>query len=479
MRKKLLALSFIEGSAVMAAELCGARLLAPIFGSSLFVWASVMGITLSALGGGYFFGAFLSGRNQYPERSLFRVLSVAALFLVLMPVLSYYLIPRISYLPFIPAAILGTITLLFAPVVLLGASSPLFIAAQTAAGRDAGKISGTVYAVSTAGGILSTFVCGFYFIPLLGINVTMLFFGVVLFLASFILLGRFSAGQIFFLLAIGYLNLQMMFVPDNAKWSSDSILGRLQVKDIPAGTDTVRILTINDIIQTEMSFRTGRSVSEYVKLLDTLCPPVKRPEKALVLGLGGGLSANMLAHKGYEVTGVEFDERIISAAKEYFFLDPHINTVNDDARYFLNQMNGKYSVVIADLYKAEETPAHVFTLESLLTLRKNLQDSGLLLIGWHGFASGVKGEGTAVLYNTLKKAGYVVEICSFSDDELSRNLVFVASKTRLQKNAFFIKQQLPELSRVNTDATPCLEKFNAEANKAWRVQYLRYYQGQK
>jgi hypothetical protein len=54
MKRKLLFLSFVEGAAVMVAELCGARLLAPVFGSSLYVWSSVMGITLGALAFGYF-----------------------------------------------------------------------------------------------------------------------------------------------------------------------------------------------------------------------------------------------------------------------------------------------------------------------------------------------------------------------------------------------------------------------------------------
>src|SRR6202000_1767641 len=97
MQKKLLFLSCIEGAAVMAAELCGARLLAPIFGSSLYVWASVMGITLAALAGGYFFGGWITASSKIPFKRLFQVLMLASLFLLLMPVLSYYLVPRISY----------------------------------------------------------------------------------------------------------------------------------------------------------------------------------------------------------------------------------------------------------------------------------------------------------------------------------------------------------------------------------------------
>ena len=74
MIKKLLFLSFIEGAVVMAAELCGAKLLAPVFGSSLYVWASVMGITLAALALGYFFGGLISERSKQHSKKLFQVL---------------------------------------------------------------------------------------------------------------------------------------------------------------------------------------------------------------------------------------------------------------------------------------------------------------------------------------------------------------------------------------------------------------------
>ena len=99
----------------MAAELCGAKLLAPIFGSSLYVWASVMGITLAALASGYFFGGWLSGRAERQQKRLFLILNAAALFLVLLPVLSHYLVPRISYLPFLPGVVLSTLVVLFFP----------------------------------------------------------------------------------------------------------------------------------------------------------------------------------------------------------------------------------------------------------------------------------------------------------------------------------------------------------------------------
>ncbi len=71
MNKKLLFLSFVEGATVMVAELCGAKLLAPIFGSSLYVWASVLGITLFALALGYFFGGYWSSSSTKLQKKLF------------------------------------------------------------------------------------------------------------------------------------------------------------------------------------------------------------------------------------------------------------------------------------------------------------------------------------------------------------------------------------------------------------------------
>jgi hypothetical protein len=46
-RGYLLCLATLEGAAVMACELIGAKTVAPYFGSSLYVWAAVLGVTLA------------------------------------------------------------------------------------------------------------------------------------------------------------------------------------------------------------------------------------------------------------------------------------------------------------------------------------------------------------------------------------------------------------------------------------------------
>jgi predicted membrane-bound spermidine synthase len=478
MKQKLLILSFIEGSVVMSAELCGAKLLAPIFGSSLFVWASVMGITLAALAGGYFLGGEVSARSKNFGRDLFKILNAAAILVMLMPVISYYLVPRISYLEFLPAVVLGTITLLFFPVFFLGASSPLFIALQSQT-SDAGKVSGTVYAVSTAGGIISTFLCGFYLIPGIGLTACLLGFGGVLFLSNLFIFKIFKTAQLFFIVACLYLNFQILPTKQQQLLVSESILGHLEILDLASNaTDSVRVLRINNIVQTEMSLRTKKSVSAYIQLLDTLIPQRQKQGDALILGLGGGLNANLLCDKNYRTVGVEIDPRIIDAAKIYFGLNKNVKTVCADARYFLNAEKKKFDLVLIDIFKAEEQPSHILTTESLLQLKQNLNDSAMLYINWHGYVQGKMGQGTSILNNTLIQAGFKVQMCSTSNDENYRNVMFVASLSRLKPQPYLLNETFFATNLVNTDDLPLLEKYNADANKIWRVNYLRYYQQQ-
>ena len=479
MQKKLLLLSFIEGGAVMAAELCGAKLLAPVFGSSLYVWATVMGITLFALALGYFSGGWFSAKADVLSKRLFQVLNFAALFLVLMPIISYYLVPRLSYLPFLQGLVCSAGLLLFPAVFLLGASSPLFITLQISEPGDAGKVSGSVYAVSTLGGIIATFMCGFYLIPELGLQNTLFAFGLLLFFANWVFLRKALPGHFVLLVCCVYLNYQLWQNKQDVIYSSDSIMGKLVVKDVQYGKEKVRLLKINDIIQTEMACESKTSVSKYVEVIDSLVPESKNRSTALVLGLGGGLTSNLLVKKNYQTDAVEFDPRIIQASLNYFDLNKHVNYYCEDARRYLNSCKKKYDLILVDVFKAEEQPSYIITKESLERLKHNLHAHSRVLINWHGYSTGKNGMGTAILYYTLVKSGYEVKLCAASSDENQRNLIFVASLSTLPILLFERAETLLATTYINSDDAPRLERYNASANKTWRSLYLKFYQSGK
>jgi predicted membrane-bound spermidine synthase len=493
MQKKFLFLSFIEGAAVMAAELCGARLLAPVFGSSLYVWASVMGITLAALAGGYFYGGWLSEKNSNGKH-LYRIMLVASLLIVVMPVISVYILPYISYLPFLMSVVIGTVLLLFFPVFLLGAASPLFVALQTSQNQSPGKVSGMVYAISTAGGIAATFLSGFLLIPSLGLTISLIIFGSLLFISTFIVFRNIKFASAIFFVAFVLMDVRLLANEGQQILRSEGIMGSLEVLKENRNGKEILLLKVNSIVQSEMDMQSKASVSEYVRLLDNMIHKADEPRNALVLGLGGGLTSDLLVRKNYRVTGVEFDQRIINAAQRYFFLDNSVECMCEDARYYINHCDKKFSLVLFDVFKAEEQPDHVLTIESLERLKENLDPNATIYVNWHGYVSGNEGRGTSVLYNTLVKAGFKVMVNSFSDDEAHRNIVFLASLSNdpdflVKENSNVASQDAfhsypvvinrKKDSEVNTDDRPVLERYNAPANKAWRSNYLRYYQSAK
>ena len=83
----LIVLVFVAGACSLAIELSASRLLAPYFGTSLFVWANLIGLILLYLTIGYYVGGRLADRFPRP-RVLYTLTTVAALLIGVIPLLS-------------------------------------------------------------------------------------------------------------------------------------------------------------------------------------------------------------------------------------------------------------------------------------------------------------------------------------------------------------------------------------------------------
>lgn len=178
---------FLEGGSLMAVELLGAKIINPYFGISPYVWAAVLAITLTGLAFGYLVGGKLSKRN-FPARLLWKVILAAALIIFILPQISSYLLDGLIDMKFEVGVVLAAFFVLAVPLFLFGIVSPVIIELITVEQSNSGKSAGLVYAISTLGGILFTFLFGFYLIPYHGVALSSIYIAILLAIAAFIVL---------------------------------------------------------------------------------------------------------------------------------------------------------------------------------------------------------------------------------------------------------------------------------------------------
>jgi len=182
----LYTISFLEGSALMATEIIGAKVMAPFYGSSLIVWTSIFTCTLSGLALGYFFGAKLSTQENLHKRLLI-ILLFSTIYLAIMPLVSNFMMEATLSLSLEIGSLLSVLVFLFPLLFAFGIVSPLIIKLLCKHPSEAGEKSSKVYTISTFGGILATIFFGFYFIPFVGIKASIVFTTTIMLLSAILM----------------------------------------------------------------------------------------------------------------------------------------------------------------------------------------------------------------------------------------------------------------------------------------------------
>lgn len=498
----LIALAFAEGTVVMMAELSAAKMLAPVYGSALYVWGTIVGITLISLTAGYYLGGLLSRAVSRRMLVLWFML-VAAVLVAAMPHLARPLQPEFVELGTIPAILLLSTVLLSPALILLGATSPLIISLLADRIEDSGRAAGLIYGVSTIGGILGTFIAGFFLIPWLGLTLTTLIGGLLLIalpLTALLRERRFEAVALP-LIAVALLTLRpdLDDHPDvDVLYESEGLLGQLKVIDFtyslpdePSRTD--RILFVNRTAQTWVNRDTGEPVWDYMPYIQSIASVLPRGSRVLLLGLGGGTIALQLQEAGMIVDSVELDRRIANVGRNYFGLEHSGDIFIDDGRHFLRATDRRYDLIVFDVFQAEVPPAHLLTLETFRDLPDRLTPEGFVIVNYSGYLSGSTGRGARSIYRTLEEAIEHISIIPTSDDEHTGNNLFIASNHRLDLSQpripLVVDRQplhLPDLiadpgripmddAVILRDNRPVLEKLNLEAAAGWRETYYEHF----
>jgi spermidine synthase len=387
----------------MVIELLGTRLIAPFYGASLYVWSSLISVTMIALAIGYFVGGRWADRTKRTGLSL--IIALAALFTLLIPWATRAVLLATDPLGLRAGAFVSALVLFSPSLTLLGMVGPFAIKLSTSRLDGIGNSAGSIYAVSTVGSVLGTLILGFFLFPLVGSRQILIGLGLMLFVLAIIIaiyeqkkLGlSFSLLPCILLAIIG-----LCLLPEIAgaghsytggnqfkvQSERESLYGWVRVIDQPSRD--LRLLTSDASTIGAASISDGQSRMTYqdiVGLIPALAP--QKMKRALIIGLGAGHMAKVLHERyGIQADTLEIDPAVAEAASGYFGYKPSGLAIVGDARYEIRHLKGSYDLIIHDCFTGGSEPAHLLTVEALAQLRGLLSEQGILAVNFVAFAKG-------------------------------------------------------------------------------------------
>ncbi len=392
---------FLTGASVMVIELLGTRMIAPFYGASLYVWSSLISVTMIALAVGYFVGGHWADRAKRTGLSLIIVL--AAIFTLLIPWLTRFVLLATDPLGLRAGAFVSALVLFSPSLTMLGMVGPFAIKLSTSRLDGIGAGAGSIYAVSTVGSVVGTLVLGFFLFPLIGSRQILVGLGVFLLMLSVVVaiyeqrrLNVTVAILPCALLAIVGLCLLPKVVGAGHAYTGgnsfqvlserESLYGWVRVIEEPARD--LRFLTSDASMIGAASISDGRSRLGYQKIVGLIPALAPKMSRALIIGLGAGHMAKTLEDQYGMITDtLEIDPAVADAASKYFGFKPTGQAIVGDARYEIGHLKGPYDLIIHDCFTGGSEPTHLLTVETLKQLRGLLSSNGILALNFVGFAS--------------------------------------------------------------------------------------------
>lgn len=390
----LLFTALISGALVMVIEVLGSRVVGPFFGVSLFVWTSLITVTLLALAGGYALGGLLSDRFERPAM-LFGIIFLAGLLTLLIPILKGPVLKACLPLGLRGGAFASTL-ILFGPVLLLlGCVSPYLVKLTASKLKNIGRVVGNLYALSTIGSTAGTVLTGFVLIAYLSVDQIFALTGGLLMALSAL---YFVVFQRQWVAALGLVLPFLLYQPEAPVVRNmadgtrvelvhrvDNYYGDIKVVDYSFGAKRHREMIIDGMIQGGIDLADNQSIYEYnyfIQFLSYMLAP--QGKRCLVIGLGLGAVPTWYENQGIQCDVVDINPAVVDIARDYFGFQNSGDLFIEDARYFLNSTQRRYDYIVLDVFNGDVTPGHLLSVEALSLMRDRLTPGGVLAVNLIG-----------------------------------------------------------------------------------------------
>ena len=495
MRTYLYFTVFASGLTTLAIEMSASRLLGPAFGVSNLVWASIIGLILIYLTLGYFVGGRWADRSPFPK-TMYTILLWGAFTAGLVPLAARPVL-RLAANAFdllevgvLFGSFTAVLLLFLVPITLLGTISPFAIRLAIDDPTKSGTVAGRIYAISTLGSFIGTFLPALVLTPWIGTTYTFLVFSGFLTLVALGGLWQSSgwrAALPWLWMPLALVLLALFGVRGPLKttagqiYEGESAYNYIQVLE----RDGHRLLRLNE----------GQGIhSQYHPIVldyqgpweQFLAAPFFNPppdgvpyepemvQSIAIIGLAAGTTARQATEVfgPVPIDGFEIDPQIIQVGREYFDMNqPNLNAIAQDGRVGLERSRARYTVIAVDAYRPPYIPWHLTTQEFFLLVRDRLTEDGVLVINVGRapddrrmieamvgtirtvfpsiYVMDVPGSFNSIIYATLQPS-QVTDLYTNFDHLLKRGDVHPLLLESLYRAVYYM-QPTPESSIVYTD----------------------------
>ena len=399
-RRLLFTTVFISGLTSLALEMAASRLLERTFGMSNLVWAFIIGMILIYLAGGYFLGGYWADRSP-SYRTFFQILIWAALSIALIPLISKPVLRAAAdafdqlQIGLLAGAFTSVLVLLIIPVTLLGTASPFAIRLAVQQTDTVGKISGKIYAISTLGSFIGTFLPVLFLIPTIGTYRTFLVLSAILLLTAWVGLWRTAGGRI----ALAYLWTPILLAliwwvglsgPDKDTagmiYETESSYNYLQVLE----SNQYRVLRMNEgqgmhsvYHPTILNYYGPWEMVLVAPYFNAYPYPPENVKSMAIVGLAAGTTARQATsvYGSIPIDGYEIDQKVVDIGRKFFDMnEPNLNVIVQDGRWGLEHSTRQYQIISVDAYRPPYIPWHLTTREFFKIVKEHLTQDGVMVI---------------------------------------------------------------------------------------------------
>lgn len=465
---------FTSGGAILVVEILGTRLLAPYFGSTIFVWSSLLITSLGGLALGYFVGGKLSKKTSAHTRYFYAITIISGVYFMFLPTIATPILGGVENLGLKLGPLVGSLALFLLLFIADGILGPLGVHVISRT-EESGSAAGKIYGVSTVGSLAAALLVGFFLIPIAPLSILFKATGSLLIALGIIGMTKVyrthTAGAIV-VIFLAFLSGWLTRWPIDLSGSPITVIARAST--FYTGLKVVEFSNYRCIVGGLKLYScvdrvTGKASDDFSVIRYAINPFLERIPNggsALLLGGGSGMALENMPGDTHG-TIVEIDPKVIDFGEKYLSLDgSKYDIIIDDARHAIKNFStqhASFNLIIMDVIADTKIPQHIISQEAFEEFSSILAADGTLIIHG-GISTEQPAPDDAYIAAVLATAKTVFPYSKvvWHNDLNSRNIIFYFSRQAISNIIPIPELTVSDNGNILTDDFDPLDYYNLD-----------------